>query len=174
MSAIAFLSRGFSATLGIDRILALWGAAESQEWPVLVIDAGSALTFTAATEDRFIGGAILPGLQLQFQALSQGTAALPKVDAIGLETLPARWATDTFTAIQSGVVYTLLAGIQDYITDWRRQYPDGRVTLTGGDSGLLYLFLQNKAPDMADQINQDPHLMFWGMRAYQRQTSKDC
>ena len=148
--------QGVYSTLGVDRLLALWGAGESQGWPVLVIDAGSALTFTAATERRFVGGAILPGLRLQFQALSQRTAALPEVDYFGLESWPIRWAKDTSTAIQSGILYTLLAGIQDYITDWRRQYPEGQIILTGGDSSLLYDSLQIKAPDIAAQPQARP------------------
>ena len=163
--------QGIYPTLGIDRILTLWGAGESQGWPVLVIDAGSALTFTAATANRFIGGAILPGLRLQFQSLAQATAALPEINYAGIDTLPIRWARDTSTAIQSGVLYALLAVIQDYIIDWRRQYPDGQVMLTGGDSPLLHNCLQMREPDLAVQLKQDPHLMFWGMQAYRRQVS---
>ena len=166
--------QGIYSTLGIDRILALWGAGESQGWPVLVIDAGSALTFTAGAAGHLIGGAILPGLRLQFQALSQETATLPEVDYCSLETLPIRWAKDTSTAIQSGIFYTLLAGIQDYIIDWRRQYPNSQVILTGGDSTVLYTSLKIQAPEIAVQLKQDPHLMFWGMQAYHRQMSKGC
>jgi len=44
-------------SLGIDRALALWGAIVTSGAPVLVIDAGTALTFTAANGDRrLIGG----------------------------------------------------------------------------------------------------------------------
>ncbi|MDJ0702511.1 MAG: pantothenate kinase [Leptolyngbyaceae cyanobacterium MO_188.B28] len=164
--------QGIYPTLGIDRILTLWGAGESQGWPVLVIDAGSALTFTAATANHFIGGAILPGLRLQFRSLAQETAALPAIEYSGIDPLPIRWARDTSTAIQSGVIYGLLAVIQDYIIDWRRQFPDGQVLLTGGDSSLLLTCLQSKAPEIANQLKQDPHLMYWGMRAYRRQVSK--
>jgi len=39
-------------TLGIDRALALWGAGETWGWPMLVIDAGTALTLTGADADH--------------------------------------------------------------------------------------------------------------------------
>ncbi|HEY9889978.1 MAG TPA: type III pantothenate kinase, partial [Candidatus Obscuribacterales bacterium] len=48
-------------TLGIDRALNLVGAGDRYGWPILVIDAGTALTFTAGTAQGLIGGAILPG-----------------------------------------------------------------------------------------------------------------
>lgn len=50
---------------------------------ILVIDAGTALTFTAADADqRLVGGAILPGLGLQRSSLAQKTATLPRVELL--------------------------------------------------------------------------------------------
>ena len=133
------------ATLGLDRALALVAAGQLYGWPVLVIDAGTALTFSAAIEvegqGSFWGGAILPGLGLQAHALAQGTAALPLVrlwGPAGSGVLPQnRWATDTTSAIQSGILNTVISGIRDFITDWRQHYPQGRVVFTGGDGSLL-------------------------------------
>ena len=56
---------GLYPTLGIDRALAVLGAGSVLGWPVLAIDAGTALTFTGADlRRRLVGGAILPGLML--------------------------------------------------------------------------------------------------------------
>ena len=50
------------STLGSDRALALWGAKETYSLPILVIDSGTALTFTGSDANfAFVGGAILPG-----------------------------------------------------------------------------------------------------------------
>lgn len=128
-------------TLGIDRALALWGAISTVGSPVLVIDAGTALTFTAADRHQcLIGGAILPGLRLQFQSLAQETAALPALPTpYSLPpSLPDRWARTTETAIASGILHTLLAGIQSFVEDWWQQFPDSPVVLTGGDSEFLH------------------------------------
>ncbi|HEY9608921.1 pantothenate kinase [Allocoleopsis sp.] len=155
---------GLYPTLGIDRALALLGAGKTFGYPVLVIDAGTALTFTGVDAHRqLIGGAILPGLGLQLKSLTRGTAALP---ATQLPTqLPPRWAMQTPSAIESGVIYTVLAGMRDFIEDWQSQFPDSRIALTGGDSLVLLSYLQSQYPEIARQLIRDLRLIFWGMRA---------
>ena len=150
-------------TLGIDRALAVLGAGETYGYPVLMIDAGTALTFTGANDQRqLIGGAILPGLGLQLKTLAQQTAALPTTQLPSQ--LPTRWAMETSGAIESGVIYTILAGIQDFIAHWQQQFPDSQITLTGGDSDLLLKYLQVQFPETAAWIIVDPHLIFRGIR----------
>jgi type III pantothenate kinase len=75
----------------------------------------------------------------------------------------------TSAALESGVIYTVLAGIQDFIEDWRCQFPDSRIALTGGDSVLLLTYLQDQFPETASQIIADSHLIFWGMRSVRLQ-----
>ena len=153
---------GLYPTLGIDRALALWGAGETLGYPVLVIDAGTALTLTSAdTQHRLIGGAILPGLGLQLQSLGKNTAALPAIQLPNQ--LPPRWARQTPTAIESGVIYTVLAGIRDFVEDWRSQFPHSQIVFTGGDSQVLLTYLQSQYPEIAHQFRVDPHLIFWGI-----------
>ncbi len=161
--------KGLYPTLGIDRILALLGAGTTYKWPVLVIDAGTALTVTGGVREHFAGGAILPGLRLQLQALNQGTAALPNVELPAQ--LPLRWATETGPAIQSGVVYTTLVGLQAYMADWWKHAPSSAILFTGGDGDRLYnlmaeLFKQ-EPPDLVESgVRFDENLVFWGIRAY--------
>lgn len=157
--------QGLYSTLGIDRALAVLGAGSQLGWPILVIDAGTALTFTGADLNRrLVGGAILPGLGLQLQSLVQHTAALPIVETGPTSSLPPRWAMNTTDAVESGIVYTILAGIQDFIATWQQQYPNGAIAITGGDSTSLINYLQAKAPEVAALIQPDPYLIFWGMR----------
>lgn len=159
--------QGVYPTLGIDRALALWGAGETWRWPMLVIDAGTALTLTGADANRcLVGGAILPGLGLQLQSLAHGTAGLPEVKLS--ENLPLRWALNTPDAIASGVIYTILAGIRDFIEAWWHQFPASCITLTGGDRTLLLTYLQSHFPDIAARVIADRHLIFWGMRCLKR------
>lgn len=158
------LLKGLYPTMGIDRALALLGAAKVYGLPNLVIDAGTALTFTAAdATGTLIGGAILPGLQLQLRSLSEHTAALPHLSTQTIK-LPQRWSTNTAEAIWSGVLYTLLAGLRDFIHTWQQQFPSSAIVLTGGDALLLNDLLRQQTPDLAAQIKVDPHLIFWGIR----------
>lgn len=141
-------------TLGLDRSLALVGAASRWGWPMLVIDGGTALTVSAADENgRFVGGAILPGFGLQGGALHDGTAALPQIQFVNdldmAANQPERWATSTDGAIRSGIFYGILATVKEFCGDWRARYPLSPTVFTGGDGELLYqaLALENSHVD---------------------------
>ncbi|MBD1849247.1 pantothenate kinase [Cyanobacteria bacterium FACHB-502] len=156
--------RGLYPTLGIDRALALWGAVDRNKLPALVIDAGTALTFTGANaQQEFIGGAILPGLTLQRRSLSDQTAALPLIQPS--KKLPPRWAKTTAEAIGSGIFYTVLSGIKDFISNWEQEFGQGAIVLTGGDAPSLVHGLKAQHPELAQKITIDPHLLFRGMQA---------
>jgi type III pantothenate kinase len=156
--------QGIYPTLGIDRALALWGAGKTWGLPMLVIDAGTALTFTAADANEcLVGGAILPGLGLQFATLGQKTGQLPLIETQLLSSLPPRFALNTTAAIQSGVIYTLLAGIKDFIEAWWQLYPEGKVAIKGGDRTIVFNYLQALYPAIAQRLTLEPNLIFWGM-----------
>jgi type III pantothenate kinase len=160
-------------TLGVDRALALWAAGQVHGWPAIVIDGGTALTLTGGNErGELVGGAILPGLGLQFRSLFQHTAALP---LLALEALPDRWARNTPDAILSGVAHSLLAGVQSFLQDWLQLYPQTQICFTGGDGQWLYQHLlpwlraqefEHQSPSHplgSDRLIYGPHLGLWGM-----------
>jgi type III pantothenate kinase len=156
--------KGVYPTLGIDRALALWGAGKTWGFPMLVIDAGTALTFTGADINHcLIGGAILPGLGLQLTTLGQKTGQLPLVETRNVASLPARFALNTEEAIQSGVIYTLLAGIKDFVVAWRQDYPEGNIAITGGDRIMLTNYMRSQFPEIAARLIIEANLIFWGM-----------
>ncbi|MEO0768174.1 MAG: type III pantothenate kinase [Cyanobacteria bacterium J06649_4] len=179
---------GLYPTLGIDRAVTLLGAGETLGWPILVIDAGTALTFTAgiissehgrdslntpAHRVTLKGGAILPGLRLQAAALGQGTAALSSfaqnfttTDLVSRNALPARWALDSVGAITSGITYSLLSTLVDYLGDWWEQYPTGYAVLTGGDAPFLHRGLTQRTPEIASRVQVNQVIMFYGVQAY--------
>ena len=150
------------STLGIDRALCVYGAGETYGYPVLVIDGGTALTYTAVGKERnFLGGAILPGLRLQLRTLNQNTDALPEVSLP--DTIPQLWGNNTKSAIASGIIHTIISGIDNYLTAWWEEFPEGKVILTGGDGRLLQQFLKEKSPISADKTLVDQTLMFQGI-----------
>ena len=150
-------------TIGIDRVLAAWGGGETYGYPCLIIDGGTALTFTGIDpQKKLIGGAILPGLRSQLTTLKQKTAALPQIELP--TTLPPRWALNTDKAIASGIIYTIIAGIYSYITDWQQQYPNSQVIFTGGDGEILSKYIQPQYPKLKFVIKCDRNLIFYGMK----------
>ena len=150
-------------TMGIDRALAIYGAGKVYGYPCLVIDGGTALTFTGVDrEEILVGGAILPGLRSQFKLLHDQTAALPQVESTSA--LPQRWAKDTVNAIRSGIVYTLVAGIESFILNWLTNFPDSQILLTGGDGNAIYEYLQVEYPELIKKITLDQDLIFRGLQ----------
>jgi type III pantothenate kinase len=152
------------STIGIDRILALWGAGIVYGFPCLVIDGGTALTFTGANlKAELVGGAILPGVNLQLQSLALHTAALPSTNIP--DNLPPRWANNTSDAIKSGVIYTIMAGIKNFIEHWQNQFSSSKIILTGGDGMILKHYLDYTFPETGNRIMLDNDLIFWGIKA---------
>jgi type III pantothenate kinase len=156
---------GMYPTLGIDRALAVWGAGITWGFPTLVIDAGTALTFTGADNHQcLVGGAILPGLGLQFASLAQKTGQLPLLETGLISSLPPRFAMNTSSAIQSGIIYTLLAGIKDFIDHWLLLFPESKIIITGGDSDFLQKHLENQFPEIGNRLILEKNLIFLGIR----------
>ncbi|MGD1906360.1 MAG: pantothenate kinase [Leptolyngbyaceae cyanobacterium] len=156
--------RNLYSTLGIDRALNLLGAGDRYGWPVLVVDGGTALTFTAGDDQTLIGGAILPGMGLQFKALGTETAELPDVHLAGAE--PPRWADSTADAIRSGVFWGQRAAVLDAAMTWWQEYPQGNVVITGGDGPQIYASLETLSSKA--NLHHDPELAFLGIKAYRR------
>ena len=158
-------------TIGVDRALAAWGAVSTYNQACLVIDGGTALTFTGVNQQgKLIGGAILPGLRSQLLSLKQKTSALPEIKLP--DSLPPRWALDTDRAIASGVVYTAIASIYSYIVDWLGQFPNSQIIFTGGDAKSLSEFLHQQFPDIAQQTTVDLKLVFQGIKlVHERQNN---
>ena len=145
-------------TLGLDRSLALIGAASEWGWPVLVVDGGTALTISAMDDQRlFAGGAILPGFALQGNALHDYTAALPQIQFAGFYDAPERWATSTDGAIRCGIYYGILAAVREFYRDWRDLHPQSPLVFTGGDGELLHRSLA------VENSHFDPVLVLRGM-----------
>ena len=124
-------------TLGRDRIATAVGAwSIAQGGNVLVIDAGTAITYDLVTADGcFVGGNIAPGLGLRFKSLHEHTGRLPLVDADGDTPV---MGYDTQTAIRSGVLLGLLGEIRSCIATLKMSHPGLTVFLTGGDGKLLH------------------------------------
>jgi type III pantothenate kinase len=153
---------GMYPTFGIDRALAILGAGSYFGFPILVIDTGTALTFTGIDQNQnLVGGAILPGLGLQLATLGQKTGQLPQVEIP--EKLPQRFALNTDEAIQSGIIHTLLGGIRDFVESWWQDFPQGQVVMTGGDRMIIQSYLKSLYPQLANRITIEANLIFWGM-----------
>lgn len=139
-------------TLGVDRIAAAIGAMTvAPGCNLLVIDAGTAVTYDHVTHDgHFAGGNIAPGIAMRLKSLNNFTARLPKVDRNG--ELPL-WGTDTVTAMRAGAVHGVVAETIYY----RSLLPSDTVTVIGGGDG------QRVAKLLPFDAIHEPHLVTLGL-----------
>ncbi len=123
-------------TLGIDRIALAAGAVlKYPNTNVLVIDAGTCITYDIITENgEYLGGAISPGIAIRYKALNDYTAKLPLLP----KTMPNDFIGDsTKTSIHSGVINGVLEEINGLVFSYRHRFADLTVILTGGDTDFL-------------------------------------
>lgn len=89
--------------VGADRIVNAVAGIEKYGAPLVLVDFGTATTFCAVNDKaEYLGGAIVPGVDLSMQALFANTAKLPKVELTAPKSYIGR---NTTNAIQSGLIY---------------------------------------------------------------------
>lgn len=142
-------------TLGLDRIAVVVGAGTIfPENNVLVIDAGSAITYELLTSKaEYIGGNISPGLSMRFKALHTFTDKLPHLQSE--EEFP-EFGKSTKEAILAGVQRGIIAEVDAYINECKVKYPALKVIVTGGDAFFFDKRLKNR-------IFAEPSLVLKGL-----------
>src|SRR6202040_2898504 len=122
--------------IGADRLVNAVAIRERFGALAVCVDFGTATTFDVVSrEGDYVGGALMTGIQISLEALSERGARLPKVDLAPPKSVIGK---NTIDAIRSGVVYGY-AGAIDAIL--RRIYDElgerAEVVATGGLAGLV-------------------------------------
>jgi type III pantothenate kinase len=137
-------------TLGTDRIAGVAGAfCLFPKNELLVIDAGTAITYDYLSEGIYRGGNISPGLTTRFRALNSFTDRLPLVTLADNFTNPGKNTTDS---ILSGVITGLTYEINEYIRTFEKKSSDCKILLTGGDGGFLKDKINHQVTYMPDIV----------------------
>lgn len=145
-------------TVGLDR---LFNALAAKDWrpvgvtgTIIIIGAGTAVTVDVLdAQDRFAGGAILPGLGMAAAALHQFTAQLPRIETPA--PCPAFPGRHTRAALEAGVFAAVVGGIE-----WccrRLDQAPCAYLLTGGDASVLM-------PALPWPVHHLPFLTLQGLR----------
>jgi type III pantothenate kinase len=141
-------------TLGPDRIAVVAGAFHMYPGRnVLIIDAGTAVTYDYLAGKSYLGGNISPGLSMRFKALHRFTGKLPLGSTLEKYYSPGK---NTLEAVTAGVTDGLIYEINEYIRLFQEKNIDFMVVLTGGDSG----YLKDK---ISYKINYQPDLVLAGL-----------
>ncbi len=135
--------------LGADRLVNTIGVVAYYKPPAIVVDFGTATTLDVVDETgAFVGGVIAPGINLSLNALYMAAAKLPKVS---ISRPPKVIATNTVTAMQSGVYWGYVELISGMIRRMKEEMGrDMQVIATGGLSSLF----QESIPEI-NHIDED-------------------
>jgi type III pantothenate kinase len=149
------VTNGYSdpSRLGSDRWAALIGARREKSGPLLVINAGTALTIDALTATGdFLGGLIVPGVRLMMRSLATGTA-----HAQATEGEFATFPTNTTDAIYSGALNAALGAIarmREALATHAGASPS--CVISGGAAVALI-------PHLPSPTHEVPHLVLLGL-----------
>jgi len=148
--------------VGIDRLLSALAAnvIRPAGCPVVIVDSGTATTVdVVSAEGAFLGGAILPGLELSARALHHYTALLPliSIEELAVES-PEPLGRDTRAALQSGLFWGQVGAVRELIARLQTGLSAAEQPLllvTGGGGELL-------VPHLPDALWK-PHLALQGL-----------
>jgi type III pantothenate kinase len=124
---------------------------------VIVLDSGTATTLCAVDASRaYLGGAILPGIEMSIEALVSKTAKLFNVELRAPERAIGR---NTPEALQSGALFGYAAMMDGMVARFREELgePRARVITTGG-------VIQRLQGLMRVETTADPELTLRGIR----------
>lgn len=118
-------------TLGNDRLVAAYGAVEKYGNPVIVCDFGTATTIDAVnSENVYLGGTIVPGINILAEALSEKTAQLPKVI---VEKPDSIFGKTTIGSIKAGIYFGYVGLVEGIIRRMLKEMGEStKVVATGG------------------------------------------
>lgn len=142
--------------LGADLIAVAVGAVKRYGAPVIVIDIGTATTFSVINEDReYLGGMIAPGPLTSMRALASAASQLPEIEPDFTDSVI---GTNTIDCMKIGVFNAhsvMLDGMIEKVKD-HLKLSDIRLVATGGFSEKITRMCSHK-------IICDQDLIFAGL-----------
>lgn len=136
--------------LGTDRIAnALYGYKTFPDDNLVIISSGTALVIDLVKGGQFMGGAILPGLNMQSAVLHTSTNALPEINLNDNSQLPGQ---STEECLRAGILYGTAGALNYIISHYRKKLNDNlKILTTGGAWPLLERYVDFEflfIPDM--------------------------
>lgn len=122
--------------VGQDRLVNAYAAKKLYGKPAIVIDFGTGITFDIISKKGdYLGGLILPGIEMGLSSLYTKTALLPKVALKPARELIGR---DTASSMRGGILFGYGAMCDGLVAKYRKILgARTRVIATGGNASLI-------------------------------------
>jgi type III pantothenate kinase len=149
--------------VGADRIANAVGALELFEPPIIVVDFSSTATIFDAisAKGEYLGGTIVPGLEVSLDALIGRAAMLRRVELVEPRSVIGRSVVES---IQAGAVYGTVDAVDGIVQRFQRELGQCEVVATGGLASLI-------GPLSSTIKHHEPWLTLRGLRTiYEKNT----
>lgn len=124
------------SNFGADRIIDISQAIiDYPNRNLVIFDLGTATTYEVVENGVYIGGGILPGIEMSINALFGNTAKLPKVKFSTPESILGKNTTEQ---IQAGIFYGYAGQIINIIHEIKKIVPNPYIIATGGLGKILF------------------------------------
>ena len=141
--------------VGADRIADAVAAFDRYGGPTIVVDFGTATTFeVVSAKGEYLGGVILPGIEISLEALFARAALLPRVELVEPPTVLGK---NTVESVQSGAIYGFAAQVDGLCQRLEQEVGPATVVATGGLAGLI-------GPVTHSVDHHEPWLTLQGLR----------
>jgi type III pantothenate kinase len=142
--------------VGADRLVNALSAFRQYNRAVIIVDFGTATTICAVNKKgEYLGGVIIPGINLALNSLHEHTAKLPRVTFKPLKKMIGK---NTREAMQSGIFNGYIALINGMLKAFKKEISEPvLVVATGGLAGAICRFTPQ-----VDIIN--PNLTIEGLK----------
>lgn len=141
--------------VGPDRIANAVAAWDRYGGPTVMVDFGTATTVDAISDKgEYLGGAILPGIEISLDALFARAAALSWVELVKPRRVIGK---STAESVQSGVLYGYAAAVDGLVTRFQAELGPCTVVATGGLAEIV-------TPLTTTIGHHDPWLTLRGLR----------
>ncbi|MDP2912769.1 MAG: type III pantothenate kinase [Candidatus Omnitrophota bacterium] len=135
--------------VGQDRLVNAFAVKSLYGAPAVIIDFGTAVTFDIVSKKgEYLGGLIMPGIEMSLCGLYEKTALLPKVE---LKEASSIIGKDTVNSIRGGVLFGFGAMCDGLVSKYRSVLGgDVKVIATGGNADLVKRYAES-----IDTIDED-------------------
>lgn len=131
------------AQLGSDLVVDAVAGISEYKLPLIIFDMGTATTASVIdSKGSYLGGMIIPGVNVSLNALTAGTSQLPKIN---LEPPKKVISSNTVDCMKSGIIFgqaSLIDGVIDRFEEELGQ--KCTVIVTGGLSGSIIPYCKRK------------------------------
>lgn len=145
--------------LGSDIVASSVAAFSKYEAPIIVINFGTAITFSYLSDSAYEGCAIKPGVRLALDALSERAAQLPHISMDGSVTPLGR---NTVDAMRAGILLGNAGAIDRMIESMEEAagMPARTVVATGEETGQMLRYCRHKIREDHDLLMDGLFLLY--------------